>query len=123
MSPGRAPEPFTARPMRVLIDIPASRISLSHLSAPAWTRQTLRLKIRDHQNSAAWEEFVDLYTPLVYRYCLSRGVHRNDVADVTQDTMRAVAGAIEKFDYDPAKRRFRSWLFRVTYSKLARHFE
>lgn len=87
------------------------------------TRQTLLLKIRDRADNAAWEEFVDLYTPLIYRFLYSRGVASQDVADVTQDTMRAVAGAIGRFEYDPAKGKFRSWLFRVTYSRLANHFE
>lgn len=112
----------------VLIDIVLPLLSSLHPrekptmdSLP--TRQTLLLKIRDHDDNAAWEEFVELYTPLIYRFCLSRGVSRNDVADVTQDTMRSVANAIQRFEYDPTKGKFRSWLFRVTYSKLARHFE
>ena len=86
------------------------------------TRQTLLLKIRDSDDDVAWGEFVDLYTPLIYRFCVSRGVAQQDLADVTQDTMRAVAGAIGRFEYDAARGRFRSWLFRVAYSKLVTHF-
>jgi RNA polymerase sigma-70 factor (ECF subfamily) len=37
---------------------------------------------------------------------------------VAQEVMRAVAGAIRKFKYDPQRGRFRSWLLMVTRSKL-----
>ncbi len=87
------------------------------------TRETLLIKIRDPGDNRAWEEFADLYTPLIYRFCASRGVAASDIADVTQDTMRSVASAIQRFEYDADKGKFRTWLFRVTWSKIARHFE
>ena len=87
------------------------------------TKATLLFKLRDPADSATWDEFVELYTPLISRYCASRGVATGDIADVTQDTMLRVAKAIRSFEYDPARGKFRSWLFRVTYSSLARHFE
>ena len=87
------------------------------------TRATLLIRIRDAADGASWSEFVELYTPLIYRFCASRGVAEADIPDVTQETMRRVATAIRKFEYDPERGKFRSWLFQVTYSRLARHFE
>jgi len=43
------------------------------------------LCLRDLQNAEAWEQFVEIYTPLVYNYCRCRGLQDADAADVTQD--------------------------------------
>ena len=82
------------------------------------TRPSLLLRVRDLGNQRAWEEFVEIYTPLVYGYCRSRGLQDGDAADVAQETMRVVAQAIGKFEYDPQKGKFRNWLLTVVRSKL-----
>ena len=87
------------------------------------TRETLLLKIRNHADNDAWAEFVALYTPLIYRFCASRGVSETDIPDIAQETLQRVMSGIKSFDYEPEKGKFRSWLFRVTYSRLSRHFE
>jgi RNA polymerase sigma factor (sigma-70 family) len=82
------------------------------------TQPSLLLRVRDPKDSAAWTRFVDVYTPLVFNFCRKRGLQAADAADVSQDVMRAVAGAISRFDYDREKGGFRDWLFRVTRNKL-----
>ena len=82
------------------------------------TRQTLLLKIRDCDDRRAWEEFVDLYTPLVVRYSASRGVPEADRADVVQEIFRAIAKVIGRFDYDRDRAKFRTWLYTVCRSKI-----
>jgi len=46
-----------------------------------------------------------------------------DAADVTQDVLRAVALAIRRFEYDPSRGTFRSWLRAVVRSKVARFLD
>lgn len=82
------------------------------------THPSLLLKLRDVEDAAAWERFVELYTPLVFQFARKRGLQEADAADVAQDVMKSVAGAIQKFDYEPARGGFRNWLFTVTRSKL-----
>lgn len=82
------------------------------------TRPSLLLELRDVENAVAWERFVDLYTPLVFQFASKRGLQEADAADVTQEVMKAVAAAIQKFEYDPARGGFRNWLFTVARSKL-----
>jgi len=45
-------------------------------------------------------------------------LQEGDAADVAQETMRAVAKAIGKFEYDPQRGKFRNWLLTVVQNKL-----
>ena len=83
------------------------------------TRASLLLRLRDRHDQGAWAEFVDLYAPLVYGYARKQGLQDADAADLCQDVLAAVAGAVGRLDYDPAKGAFRNWLFTVFRRKLA----
>ena len=86
------------------------------------TRQTLLLKIRDADDSRSWSEFVEIYTPLLYNYFMARGLNDADAADLGQEVMRSVAKAIARFDYDPEKGTFRSWLYTIARNHLNNFF-
>ena len=85
---------------------------------PNLTRVSLVARVRDPDDAAAWSEFVDLYGPLVFRFCLSRGLQPADVEDTTQDVLVTIARAIRDFEYDPQKGTFRSWLYRITRNRI-----
>src|SRR6516164_626136 len=84
------------------------------------TRPSLLLQIRDVRDTASWQTFVDVYAPLVHRYCRRRGLQDADAADVCQEVLGQVACSIRAFEYMPERGRFRDWLSRVTRSKLGR---
>ena len=86
------------------------------------TRPTLLLRMRDSRDQAAWEQFVEIYTPLVYGFCRQRGLQDADAEDVCQDVMRTVARGAGQFEYDPARGKFRNWLLTVVRSKMANFF-
>ena len=79
-------------------------------SKPPSTRITLLARLRENGDAEAWKTFVDLYTPLVYRYCRSRHLQDADSRDVTQQVLAIVHRWIGKFEYDKERGKFRNWL-------------
>ncbi|MEM8865486.1 MAG: sigma-70 family RNA polymerase sigma factor [Planctomycetota bacterium] len=87
------------------------------------TRQTLLLRLRDPADAAAWSDFVSDYGPMLYRFVRSRGLQDADTADLVQDVLRSVGGAIGRFEHDGRDGGFRGWLFKITRNKLSTHFQ
>lgn len=73
----------------------------------------IRLSQPASLNEEAWREFVDLYAPLIYHWCLHYGTQEADAQDVTQDVLLKLAVKMPSFTYDPVGS-FRSWLRTVT---------
>jgi RNA polymerase sigma-70 factor (ECF subfamily) len=82
------------------------------------TRATLLARLRDPNDGDAWREFTRLYAGVVYGFARRRGLQDADAADLMQDVLRSVAGYADRLNYDPARGRFRNWLFTVTRNKL-----
>lgn len=82
------------------------------------TRVSLLVQLRDGSNHVAWREFMQIYGPVVYGFARSRGLQDADAADLMQDVMRSVVGAMGRFDYDRNQGTFRGWLFTVTRNKI-----
>ena len=84
------------------------------------TRPSLLLRIRDPRDTQSWQDFVDVYGPLVYGYCRRRGLQDADAAEVMQEVLLQVNRSMSAFDYHPDQGRFRHWLGAVIRSKLSR---
>jgi RNA polymerase sigma-70 factor (ECF subfamily) len=86
------------------------------------TRASLLVRLRDARDRSAWGQFVEIYTPLIHGFCRARGLQEADAADVCQEVLRAVSRGAGRFEYNPAKGKFRNWLFTVVRSKLNNFF-
>ncbi len=86
------------------------------------TRPSLLVRLRDTADGEAWREFVQLYTPLIFRHCQRQGLQEADAADVAQEVMRTAAREFPRFQYDPRRGRFRGWLLQTTRHRLHQFF-
>lgn len=77
------------------------------------TRESLLLQVRDPSDRRAWEEFVEIYRPAVYRVAVARGLQHADALDVVQTVFISVANAIGSWQKRGPEGRFRHWLLRV----------
>lgn len=74
------------------------------------TRGSLLLRLRDHQDELAWQEFHSIYNPIVYRQLRRRGLQHADADDLSQQVMAKVSKAISQFEVDRRPGTFRKWL-------------
>jgi RNA polymerase sigma-70 factor (ECF subfamily) len=77
------------------------------------TRESLLLQIQSHANRLAWEEFVEIYRPVVYGIAVSRGLQHADALDLVQTVFVSVAGSIARWEKRNDQTRFRNWLLRI----------
>ncbi len=73
------------------------------------TSETLLGELREAGQPAAWNKFVQLYSPLLYSWLRRTGMQEADAADVLQEVFRVLVIKLPQFEYDRDKS-FRSWL-------------
>jgi RNA polymerase sigma factor (sigma-70 family) len=78
------------------------------------TRASLLLRLQQPEDELAWQEFVEIYQPLLERLAICYGLQAADAQDVAQDVLTKVAKAVPEWEHDPARGTFRGWLTRVT---------
>ena len=68
----------------------------------------------------AWEQFVDLYAPLVHTWISQRRIEPNAAADIVQDVFSSVHRSLARFSHSGGT--FRGWLWTITRNKIRDHF-
>ena len=66
----------------------------------------------------AWNRFVHLYGPLIYRWVRRSGLQSSDAADVTQDVLLCVSNDLPRFDLGQIGSKFRGWLWTITRRRI-----
>ena len=74
------------------------------------TNSQLLVRLRDPKDREAWEEFVSIYRPLIYRVARRQGLQDADALNTSQEVLYKVSKLIFEQESPPAKGRFRRWL-------------
>jgi RNA polymerase sigma-70 factor, ECF subfamily len=77
------------------------------------TRASLILRLPDAADARAWDDFVAVYAPLVYRLARRTGLQPADADDVVQEVLAAVARSVEGWLARTDRGPFRAWLLRI----------
>lgn len=82
------------------------------------TPDSLLVRVCDPQDRAAWDQFAQIYRPLVYRIGRGHGLQDADAQDLAQQVLMSVAAAIGRWQRDEGNTRFRHWLRRVAKNEV-----
>jgi RNA polymerase sigma-70 factor (ECF subfamily) len=85
----------------------------SIVSQPPETRETLIRRLPNAADVEAWDVFLEIYEPLLFRLARGRGMQAADAEDFVQEVLSAVANSIERWVAGEDRGPFRAWLFRI----------
>ncbi|QEG43197.1 RNA polymerase sigma factor [Roseimaritima ulvae] len=77
------------------------------------TRASLILRLRDAADVVAWDEFTEVYAPVVFRVARRQGLQPADADDLVQEVLCAVARTVTQWIERDDRGSFRAWLFRI----------
>lgn len=77
------------------------------------TRYSLLARLGQPSDEQAWQEFIEIYEPLIYRLARRRGFQHADADDLCQEVFQATAKAIERWHARADRGSFRAWLFQI----------
>ena len=74
------------------------------------TRVSLILRLSQPADAEAWEEFCDIYLPVIFRIAKARGLQDADAHDVSQNVLVRVARSVKNWSPDEERGSFGAWL-------------
>ena len=84
------------------------------------TRNSLILRLRNRDDVQSWREFVAIYQPVIFRVAKARGLQDADAHELVQRVLVAVARAVDRFQPDKKRAKFRTWLYRITHNEFCK---
>lgn len=77
------------------------------------TRASLILRLKNVEDVSAWDEFAAIYSPVIYRVAIRKGLQPADAENLIQEVLAAVAGSVSKWLDREDRSGFRAWLFTI----------
>src|SRR6266581_1474159 len=86
------------------------------------TRQTLVSRLKDWDDQESSREFFNTYWRLLHSVAIKAGLTEAEAEDAVQETIISVAKMMPRFQYDPAKCSFKTWLWHVAQKRITDQF-
>ncbi len=83
------------------------------IPGPPETRASLILRLPDAADVGAWDEFVSIYGPVVWRLAVRQGMQPADADNLVQEVFASVAGSVFEWIDREDRGSFRAWLMRI----------
>ena len=83
------------------------------------TSLTLLEKLRVYEDRDAWNRFMRLYLPVIKAWGKRAGLPHDEVEELTSRLLEKLVKAIPRFQYDPTRGTFRSWLKTIANNEVA----
>ncbi len=77
------------------------------------TQTSLLWAVRDPADREAWISFYRIYAPMIRQFARRMGLSEADSEDVLQEVMVLAHRSLRDGGYDPARGRFRNWLYGI----------
>ncbi len=90
-------------------------------SSPPETRASLILRLPDANDVAAWNELIDIYSPLIRRLAFAQGMQLADADDLTQEVFASIAQSVTRWLDRPDRGPFRAWLLTIARNAAVNH--
>src|SRR5581483_10919871 len=75
-------------------------------------------RLRRRTDAAAWQRWLDLYRPILYRWLRRPELQAADVEEVVGDVLLTVVREIPRFEHSGRPGAFRAWLRQVMVNRL-----
>ena len=66
----------------------------------------------------AWTRLVEIFGPIVYRWCRQSGLSGHDASDIVQEVFASVSRGIGDFHRSQENQSFRNWLATITRNRV-----
>jgi RNA polymerase sigma-70 factor (ECF subfamily) len=86
-------------------------------NSPPETRASLILRLRNAEDKAAWEEFTEIYGPVVFRVARRRGLQAADAENLCQEVLLSVAQSVSQWIGRDDRGSFHVWLLRIAHNE------
>ncbi|TWU07842.1 ECF RNA polymerase sigma factor SigE [Stieleria varia] len=82
-------------------------------SSPAETRASLILRLKHAEDVAAWNDFVSIYAPVIFRVACRHGFQNADAENLIQEVLLAISRALPRWLQREDRGSFRAWLLKI----------
>ncbi len=82
-------------------------------SSPPETRASLILRLRNAEDVAAWNDFMAIYAPVIFRVACRHGLQVADAENLIQEVLLSISRALPQWLQREDRGSFRAWLLKI----------